>query len=261
MAVQSAVLSVKDLTVSYKIGNTWHDVVREASLEIAPREVYGLVGESGSGKTTLAMAIMRYLAENGRISGGTITLDGENLLDKSMRQMRDVWGTKMSLVPQDPGASLNPAMRIGSQLAGIPQRHEGLSRREAMQRSAELMAQVRIPDVERIMRLYPHQLSGGMQQRVTIAMALSTEPRLLVLDEPTTNLDVTTEATVLDLFKDLIGKQNAATLYVTHNLGVVAQICQRVAVMYAGEIVEDASVGDLFARPLHPYTITLMRAV
>ncbi len=257
MPSEIPVLAANDVTVAYPLGREWRRVVRNVTLHIASRQVYGLVGESGSGKSTLALAIMRYLAGNARILSGEIRLDGDNLLDKSMAEMRRLWRTTMALVPQDPAASLNPALRVGQQLAEMP----GLSRYEAQRRALDLLRQVRIADAERVAHMYPHQLSGGMQQRILIAMALSAEPRLLVLDEPTTNLDVTTEAVILDLFKELIGKRGSATLYVTHNLGVVAQMCHRVAVMYAGEIVEDAAVDDLFARPLHPYTITLLNAV
>ncbi len=253
-------LAVDDLTVTYRIGNSQRDVVRGVSLHIEARQVYGLVGESGSGKSTLALSVMRYLPANGHVTAGQITLAGESLLDKSVRDMRSIWGTKMNLVPQDSGGSLNPAMRIGAQLAEIGQR-AGLSARDAQRRSLEWLAKVRIADGARIAKLYPHQLSGGMQQRVMIAMALSSAPQLLVLDEPTTNLDVTTEAAMLDLFRELIHEQGSATLYVTHNLGVVAQLCDRVAVLYSGEIMEDASVADLFARPIHPYTMTLLNAI
>ncbi|MEP7284243.1 MAG: dipeptide ABC transporter ATP-binding protein [Chloroflexota bacterium] len=255
------VLSIENVTISYQIEKIWADVVRDVSLQIGPDQIYGLVGESGSGKSTLALAAMRYLATNGRVSSGKILLDGENLLDKSTPEMEHIWGMKMNLVPQDPGGSLNPSIRIGSQLAEITQHHYKLSRQQAWQRGIELLREVRIADPERIVNRYPHQLSGGQQQRVLIAMALSTEPRVLVLDEPTTNLDVTTEATVLDLFSDLIHKHGSATLYVTHNLGVVAQLCDRVAVLYAGEIMEDATVADLFRQPLHPYTLGLLDAI
>jgi peptide/nickel transport system ATP-binding protein len=258
---ESPILAIEDLGVAYRIEGAWYDVVRGATLKIAPRQVYGLVGESGSGKSTLALAAMRYLPANGRVTSGTVRLDGEDLLTKSDRDMRGIWGAKMNLVPQDPGASLNPSLHIGDQLAEIIAQHTGVSRREALKRGVDGLRAVRIADPDRVAKRYPHQLSGGMQQRVLIAMALSTDPRVLVLDEPTTNLDVTTEAVVLDLFTDLMRDKNAASLYVTHNLGVVAQVCDRAAVMYAGELVEDAPVQDLFKRPLHPYTMELLAAV
>src|SRR5258708_897658 len=204
---------------------------------------------------------MRYLADNGRVSSGKILLDGDDLLVKSTHDMRSIWGAKMNLVPQDPAGSLNPAIRIGEQLAEITRHHYRLSAQAAWKRGIELLEEVRIADPARIAERYPHQLSGGMQQRALIDRARSSEPRVVVLDEPTTNLDVTTEAVVLDLFAELIRKHDSATLYVTHNLGVVAQVCDRVAVMYAGEIMEDASVQDLFHQPLHPYTLGLLNAV
>jgi peptide/nickel transport system ATP-binding protein len=256
-----ALLAVDNLTVSYQIGRTHRDVLHGVSLHIAPRQVYGLVGESGSGKSTLALAVMRYLPANGRISGGQITLAGESLINRSTRDMRHIWGKQIALVPQDPGGSLNPAMTIGAQVSETIRQQNKSSAPEADQISIEWLRKVRIADAERVATAYPHQISGGMQQRVLIAMALCTAPKLLVLDEPTTNLDVTTEAAMLDLFRDLIGEHGTAALYVTHNLGVVAQVCQRVAVLYAGEMMEDAAVGDLFARPLHPYTITLLNAI
>src|SRR5258708_5483051 len=261
MPPESPVLSIENVTISYKIEKTWYDVVRGVSLQIGAQQVYGLVGESGSGKSTLALAIMVYLADNGRVSSGKILLDGDDLLVKSAQYMRAIWGAKMNLVPQDPAGSLNPAIRIGEQLAEITRHHYKLSPQAAWKRGIERLEEVRIADPERIAERYPHQLSGGMQQRVLIAMAMSAEQRWLVHDDPTTTHDVTTEAVVLDLFAELIRKHGSATLYVTHNLGVVAQVCDRVAVMYAGEIMEDASVNDLFHQPLHPYTLGLLNAV
>jgi peptide/nickel transport system ATP-binding protein len=255
------VLSIDDVTIAYRLERRWLDVVRNVSLRVEAGQTYGIVGESGSGKSTLLLAAMRYLAENGRVSSGVISLEGENLLTKSIPEMRSIWGAKMSLVPQDPGGSLNPALTIGQQVSEVLRHHGGLDERAALTRAVDKLTEVRIADAERVLTRYPHQLSGGMQQRVLIAMALCTEPRLLMLDEPTTNLDVTTEAAVLDLFRDLIRRHNTATVYVTHNLGVVAQICDRAAVLYAGELMEDASIGDLFARPLHPYTLELISCV
>jgi peptide/nickel transport system ATP-binding protein len=255
------VLSINDVTISYRLEKRWIDTVRNVSLKIDAGQTYGLVGESGSGKSTLLLAAMRFLADNGRVSSGTIELDGENLLTKSTDEMRQIWGAKMNMVPQDPGGSLNPSLTIGQQIAEIAKHHYHLSDRDARAKALEKLTEVRIADANRIASRYPHQLSGGMQQRVLIAMALSTEPKLLMLDEPTTNLDVTTEAVVLDLFHDLMREHNTATLYVTHNLGVVAQVCDRAAVLYAGEMMEDAPVTELFARPLHPYTMELMSCV
>jgi peptide/nickel transport system ATP-binding protein len=255
------ILSVDNLTIAYNVGGTWNNAVRGVSLHIGKGEIYGLAGESGSGKTSLALAIMRYLANNGRVESGHIFFEGDDLLKRPLAQMRHIWGAKMALVPQNPGNALNPAIRIGEQLAEISQRHRGSTHEAGWRHGADILRDVQIADPERVVDRYPHQLSGGMQQRVLIAMALMTQPELLILDEPTTNLDVTTEAAVLDLLSGLIRTVDAATLYVTHNLGVIAQVCNRVAVMYAGEIVEDASVYDLFRQPLHPYTLGLLNAI
>lgn len=252
-------LQIDDLTVAYRQGNDWLDAVRNASLRIEPGETVGLVGESGSGKTTLALAAMRYLPANGAVRNGAIHLAGRNLLALSPAEMQQVWREQIKLVPQNPLVSLNPAMRIGQQLAeALPAAANG---RKADAAVLDALAAVQIADPTRAARSYPHQLSGGMQQRVMIAMALLGEPLLLVLDEPTTNLDVTTEAVMLDLVRDLIRQRRTAVLYVSHNLGVVAGLCDRVAVLYAGELVEDAPVAQLYRQPLHPYTVGLLDSV
>lgn len=255
------VIQANNLFVDYRLNKTWVNVINDVSLSINPLEIHGLVGESGSGKTTLALALMRYMADNARIVSGEILLDGDDLLRKSDAEMRKIWGRHLNLVPQDPLASLNPAYTIGDQIAEITQLHEGLSRAEAWRRAVEMLASVEIADPEAVARRYPHQLSGGMQQRVIIAMALSTQPRLLVLDEPTTALDVTTQAVILDLFRELIRDNRAAAVYVSHDLGTVAQLCDHVTVLYAGEVMESASVADLFAQPLHPYTAGLLASL
>ena len=255
------ILEIEDLTVAYRQGGEWLEAVREASLQIRAGETYGLVGESGSGKTTLVLAIMRYLGENGAVRGGSIRLNGRDLLSLSEAEMRRVWGKEITMVPQNPQSSLNPAIRIGEQIAEAIRHHQGMTTAEAHARAIELLGIVHIADPERVAQSYQHQISGGMQQRVMIAMALSTEPSLLVLDEPTTSLDVTTQAVILDLVKELIQARQVAALYVTHNLGVVAQVCDRVAVLYAGELVEDAATTDLYSKPLHPYTQGLLDSV
>ncbi len=261
MTVDTPTLKIDNLSVAYRYGSAWLEAVRGVSFQIEPSQTYGLVGESGSGKTTLANAIMRYLGETGQVRGGEIEFDGQDLLSLNQEQMRAFWGVEISLVPQNPLSSLNPSIRVGEQVAEILRHHRGLDRAAARERSINLLSMVRMPDPERVADSYPHQISGGMQQRILIAMALSTSPRLLILDEPTTNLDVTTQASILDLFRDLIKGKQTAVLYVTHNLGVVAQMCDRVAVLYAGELVEDASLADLFTRPLHPYTQGLLDSV
>ncbi len=257
------VLHIDNVTVSYRQANRWLDAVRNVSLRIEPGQTYGLVGESGSGKSTLALAIMRYLPENGAIRQGSITLAGRDLMALGDADMRRVWREQLRLVPQNPLSSLNPSLPVGKQIAEMldASPRPGGARRDTRKRVQELLQLVRLADPQHVAESYPHQLSGGMQQRVMLAMALSGAPALLVLDEPTTNLDVTTEASMLDLIRELIRERETAVLYVSHNLGVVARLCGRVAVLYAGELVEDAAVDDLFRQPLHPYTQGLLDSV
>lgn len=257
----SSVLNIQDLTVSYFRNGHWLDAVRDVSLKLSAGEVYGIVGESGSGKSTLALAIMRYLKENGSVRRGDILFEGHALLDLSPSEMEKVWGARANLVPQDPFLSLNPSLKVGEQIAEALRHHQQLPSPDARKRTLELLNDVRLPDPDRVADSYPHQLSGGMQQRVMIAMAFATDPTLLILDEPTTALDVTTEAAILDLLRDLMAEHNTATLYVSHNLGVIARISDRVAVLYAGELVEDASTEDIYRHPLHPYTQGLLDSV
>lgn len=247
-------LRIENLSVSYANGPNATEVLRNVDLSIEPGEAYGLVGESGSGKTTLALAAMGHLSAAGHVSSGRIELAGRNLLELSEAEMRNVWRERVKLVPQDPSTSLNPRLKVSRQLAeGIE-----LPAQPRRKRILELLESVGLEDATRVANSYPHQLSGGMQQRVMIAMALAGEPELLILDEPTTNLDVTTEARILDLVRELVLASNTAVLYVSHSLGVVAQFCDRVAVLYAGELVEDAPVADLYRQPLHPYTRGLL---
>jgi len=255
------VIRAENLSIDYRLGKGWLNAIRDITLEIAPLSIHGLVGESGSGKSTLALALMRYLAPNARITAGRILLDGEDLVPKSEQAMRAIWGGKISLVPQDSLAALNPSYTIGDQIAEVTRQHEGLTRAEASARAVEMLRRVKIADAAAIAKRYPHQLSGGMQQRVTIAMALSTQPRLLILDEPTTSLDVTTQATIIDLFRDLIHDNQAAGLYVSHDLGLVAQLCDQVTVLYGGEIMASAPVVELYKQPIHPYTISLLASL
>ncbi|NLF63093.1 MAG: ABC transporter ATP-binding protein, partial [Chloroflexi bacterium] len=254
------VLEIADLTVAYRQGEQWLPAVRDFSLRFAPGETVGLVGESGSGKSTIALSVMRYLPQ-ARVIRGAIVFQGRDLLALDAEKMRAVWGNDLALVPQDPLSALNPSMRAGEQIAEGLRLHLNLSRDESERRALSLLEMVGLPDPARAAASFPHQLSGGMQQRIMIAMALSTEPALLVLDEPTTALDVTTQAAILDLFRDLIRQRDTATLYVTHNLGVVSQLCDRVAVLYAGELVEEAPARALFDQPLHPYTRGLIDSV
>jgi len=256
------ILEIEDLTVGYQQAGGWREAVRHVSLEIPKGQTVGLVGESGSGKTTLALATMRYLPEEGTVCQGAIRFQGRDLLALKDADMRRIWGSQMTMVPQDAQASLNPSVKLGEQVAELLRHQEGLSESEARSRTRELFERVQLGDPDRVRDSYPHQLSGGMLQRVLTAMAISTEPSLLVLDEPTSSLDVTTQAVMLDLFRELIGGQRqTAVLYITHNLGVVAQIADRVAVLYAGDLVEDAPTVDLYHQPLHPYTRGLLDCV
>ena len=255
------VIQVENLSIDYRLGKRWLNAVHDVSLTIDPLEMHGLVGESGSGKSTLALALMRYTAGNARISGGRVLLDGVDLLAKTNGEMQRIWGRDIAYVPQDSLASLNPSYMVGEQIAEVSRQHQGLSKRQSWERAVEMLERVKIADPATVAKRYPHQLSGGMQQRVTIAMALSTQPRLLILDEPTTALDVTTQAVILDLFRELIHENNAAALYVTHDLGIVAQMCERVTVLYGGEIMASAPVAGLYAQPIHPYTIGLLASL
>lgn len=225
-------------------------------------ETLGIVGETGCGKSVTALSIMRLIPwPPGKIVSGSVFFEGVNLLKKSEKAMRDIRGGKISMVFQEPRTSLNPVFRIGKQMAEVIMLHQGLSKKKAISKAAEMLDRVRIAESGQIIKSYPHELSGGMLQRVMIAMELSCNPKLLIADEPTTALDVTIQAQILRLLKDLQNEFNTAVLFITHDLGVVAQICDRVIVMYAGNAVESASVGDLFHEPLHPYTRGLLGAI
>lgn len=254
-------LNIQGLSVAYEQNGVLLPAVRDFSLSLAKGQTYGLVGESGSGKTTVAMAILGYLRGDGQITGGRIEFEGRDLLTLPQNGRIKVLGKDIALVPQDPMSSLNPSMRIGAQIAEGLRYQLALSKKQATQRTLELLELVRVPDPSRVAHSYPHEISGGMQQRVLIAMALGVEPRLIILDEPTTSLDVTTQAAVLDLLRSLIHDKNTAALYITHNLGVVAQLCDRVAVLYASELIEDGGTQTLFQKPLHPYTRGLLDSV
>ena len=261
-AAQRNLLEVDNLTISYQVGDRWIAAVRDFQLQLAPGQIVGLVGESGSGKSTVALALMRYLSSNGRIeSGGTLRFDGEALLGKSNAEMRRLWAKRIKFVPQNAAAALNPSIKIGRQVLEALEAADGIVGNDAHQRMMRMFQDVNLADPERVAERYPHELSGGMQQRITIAMALVSNPELLIMDEPTTGLDVTTEAVILDLVRRLIAERDTAVIYITHNLGVVAQLCERVVVLYAGEIMEEASVLDLFQHPRHPYTLGLLSSV
>ena len=258
---RTPVLEVEGLHIRYGEGEHAVRAVRGVSLHIRRGETLGIVGESGCGKSTLAFAIMRYLGAAGRIARGDIRLGGESLLGLSESQLRGLRGKHLAMVYQDPQTALNPAIIVGEQVAEAYREHERVGRDIAEARALELFRHVGLPDPERIARRYPHQLSGGQQQRVVIALGLVCSPELLILDEPTTGLDVTTEATILDLVNDLKREFDSAVLFISHNLGIIAQVCDRVAVMYAGEVVETGTVGALFHQPRHPYTAGLLGCV
>ena len=225
-------------------------------------ETLGIVGESGCGKSVTALSIMRLIAQPpGRIVEGTIHYNGRNLLDLSNSEMRKIRGKEISMIFQEPMTSLNPVFTVGEQIAEAIRLHERLGRRDAMDKTVEMLKLVHIPNAERRVKEYPHQLSGGMRQRVMIAMALSCNPNLLIADEPTTALDVTIQAQILELLNELKSKLNMAVLLITHDMGVIAETAQRVVVMYAAQVVEEATVGELFKEPLHPYTQGLLRSI
>ena len=230
-------------------------------LEVYPGEVVGLVGESGCGKSVTSMSVLRLVSDPGRIVEGEVRFKGDNLADKSNRELRDIRGDQISMIFQQPNASLNPVFRAGFQIAEVYEIHEGLKHKLGHERAIEMLRKVGIPDADRRVDAYPHELSGGMAQRVMIAMALAAGPDLLIADEPTTALDVTIQAQILDLMSELQSELGMSILLITHDLGVVAEVADRVAVMYAGGIVEQASTLELFADPKHPYTQGLIGSI
>ena len=254
-------LAIRGLTVAFPSPEGWTDVVRDASLTVREREVVGLVGESGSGKTMTALSVLRLVPPPGRIVAGSIRLEGEELLDLPEEKLRRIRGGRVGMVFQEPAAALDPVFTVGFQLVEAIRAHEPVPRRQARERAAELMARVAIPDPRRRLDSYPHQLSGGQRQRVMIALALAASPKLLLADEPTTALDVTLQAQMLELLLSLRDELGLAILLVTHDLAVVAETCDRVTVMYCGEVVEEATTDSLFAAPAHPYTRGLIAAV
>jgi peptide/nickel transport system ATP-binding protein len=237
------------------------DIVDEIVIDIAPGQVLGLVGESGSGKTTIGMALLGYTRPGGELTGGEVVIEGTNLAELRDAQLRRIRGGVVSYIPQDPGTALNPALRIRTQLSEVLDAHGGLSESERDARIRETLSEVALPADDAFLRRYPHQLSGGQQQRVAIAMAFASRPHVIVCDEPTTGLDVTTQARVLETVRDLSHSHHVAALYVSHDLAVVAELADRVAVMYAGRIVESGTRDQLFSAPRHPYTQRLLRAV
>jgi peptide/nickel transport system ATP-binding protein len=253
-------LTVEHVNVAYRVRGADQTILRDVSFNIGRGEAYGLVGESGCGKSTMALAIVRYLARNGRVSSGSIAIEGQDVLGMDGHALRQLRINKLSMVYQEPGRALNPSLRVGRQVAeGFE--IAGDSHAQARQRALELLTKVRIADPESVMERYPHQLSGGMLQRVVVAMALISEPTLVILDEPTTALDATVEAEVLDLISALRSEFGTSLLFISHNLAVIARMCDRVGVLYAGEMIEQGPAREVFADPRHPYTVGLVRCI
>ena len=255
------VLSITDLSISFMTHAVEVPAVTGFDCTVMSGEIVGLVGESGCGKSTVALAIMRYLSRTGRITNGKIQFCGEDLVSASPRLLRQIRGSAVSMVYQEPTSSLNPSMVIGNQLAEVPIVHFGTSREKALQSAREMLEAVRLPDPDRLMRSYPHQISGGQQQRVVIAMALLARPKLLLMDEPTTALDVTVEAGIIDLIRDLSTQFGVSILFISHNLGLVRRTCDRIVVMYSGQSVESGKTDEVFEKPRHPYTKGLLESL
>jgi peptide/nickel transport system ATP-binding protein len=260
--IGDTVLSVEDLQTVFYTRAGMVRAVDRMSFTLAAGETLAVVGESGCGKSITALSLMRLIPDPpGRIIGGKVMLEGTDLLQLSEPEMRKVRGNRVSMIFQEPMTSLNPVITVGRQISQALMMHQGMSKSEAMERAVEMLRLVKVPEPAQRVKEYPHQLSGGMRQRVMIAMALSCNPRILIADEPTTALDVTIQAQILQLILELQNKLGTAVILITHDLGVVAETAQRVIVMYAGRKVEEATVEDLFAHPLHPYTRGLMASI
>lgn len=259
---EQALLSVENLTVQFRGDAGWVNAIEGVDFAVDPGECLGIVGESGSGKSVSALSILKlHNRANTRYASGAVRYDGRDLLTLPNRQLRRVRGGEIAMIFQDPMSSLNPVLTIADQIMEPLRQHQGLSVRAARRHAIELLEMVRISDASRRIDDYPHRLSGGMRQRVMIAIAVACRPKLLIADEPTTALDVTIQSQILELLRDLQREIGMSVILITHDLGVVAEFAQRVVVMYAGRVVESAPVGALFARPMHPYTEGLIRAV
>jgi peptide/nickel transport system ATP-binding protein len=261
LAGEIPVLSVRDLTTSFKVGDEWRSVVKGVSFDVAPRETVAIVGESGSGKSVTSLSIMRLLPQNASRIEGSIKLNGRELLTLEAEEMRKVRGNEIAMIFQEPMTSLNPIFPIGKQIAEAITCHRNVSTSEAKAEVLHLLDKVRIPNAKNRFGDYPHQFSGGMRQRVMIAMALASRPKLLIADEPTTALDVTIQGQILDLIKVLQDEEGMAVLFITHDMGVVAEVSDRTIVMFRGEAVETGMTDDIFNRGKHPYTRALLSAV
>lgn len=259
---QAPVLDVKELRTSFISSDGEIPAVDNISFAVNKGEILGIVGESGCGKSVTSLSIMKLIPQPpGKIVGGEILLNGEDLVPATEKRMRQIRGNDIAMIFQEPMTSLNPLFTIGNQLVEGIILHKKVSKKAAFKIGVEMLKLVGLPRAEQVMKEFPHQLSGGMRQRVMIAMALSCDPKLLIADEPTTALDVTIQAQILSLMKDLNKKLDTAIIMITHDLGVVAEVCQRVLVMYAGKVVEEASVSEIFKNPKHPYTIGLLQSV
>ena len=255
------VLELEDARISYFTRAGEVNVIPGISFKLGQGEAIGLVGESGCGKSTVAFGIMQYLGGAGRLTGGRMLFEGRDMGAMSEEELREIRGSRVAMVYQEPMSSLNPVIHIGRQLMEVPMIHQGVSEAAARQRALEMLEEVKLPDPEQVFSRYPHQISGGQQQRVVIAMALMSEPSLLIMDEPTTGLDVTVEAAVLDLVRELRRKHNSAIVFISHNLGTVVRICDRVGVMYGGELAEEGPTQEVFRNPRHPYTRGLLECI
>ena len=255
------ILEIENLSISFFTRLREIPAVMDFSCTVMAGEAMGLVGESGCGKSTVALAVMRDLGKNGRIVAGSIKFKGRDLTHMDDEELRHIRGSEIAMIYQEPMASLNPAMKIGAQLAEVPMIHQGMSQTDAWALARQIVADVRLPDPDRIVNAYPHQLSGGQQQRIVIAMALMSKPALLILDEPTTALDVTVEAGIVDLVKDLGEKYGTSMLFISHNLGLILDVCDRLCVMYSGEAIETGNVKQVFDKMRHPYTQALFRSI
>lgn len=259
--VGEVVMQATDLTVEVSTERGWVTIVDSVDLTVNRNEVVGLVGESGSGKTLTSLSVMGLLPKNARISRGSVDLMGQRISDMEERKLADVRGAKAAMIFQEPRRCLNPAFTVGDQVAESLRRHRGWSRKRAMQHTIELFKLVEIPQAEHRVKQYPHEFSGGMCQRVMLAMAIACDPMLLIADEPTTALDVTVQRQVLELIRRLQAELGLGVLLITHDLGVVAEMCDRVSVMYAGQVVEEAPADELFHNPQNPYTSALLQSM